>query len=54
MSIEVRHISKAFGEFVALENISLTISNRGARSLTGPVWLWQNYPATRHCGIGKP
>ena len=36
MSIEVRHISKAFGEFVALEDISLTISTGELVALLGP------------------
>ena len=36
MSIEVRHISKVFGEFVALEDISLTISTGELVALLGP------------------
>ena len=36
MSIEVRHISKTFGEFVALEDISLTISTGELVALLGP------------------
>jgi sulfate transport system ATP-binding protein len=36
MSIEVRHISKAFGEFMALEDISLTISTGELVALMGP------------------
>ena len=36
MSIEVRHISKSFGEFVALEDVSLTIDTGELVALLGP------------------
>jgi sulfate transport system ATP-binding protein len=36
MSIEVRHISKAFGEFVALRDVSLTIGTGELVALLGP------------------
>jgi sulfate/thiosulfate transport system ATP-binding protein len=36
MSIELRHISKTFGEFVALEDISLTVSTGELVALLGP------------------
>src|SRR5688500_18229566 len=36
MSIEVRHISKAFGEFVALGDVSLTIGTGELVALLGP------------------
>jgi sulfate/thiosulfate transport system ATP-binding protein len=36
MSIEVRHISKTFGEFVALENVSLTVGTGELVALLGP------------------
>jgi sulfate/thiosulfate transport system ATP-binding protein len=36
MSIEVRHISKTFGAFVALENVSLTIGRGELVALLGP------------------
>jgi sulfate/thiosulfate transport system ATP-binding protein len=36
MSIEVRHISKTFGEFVALADVSLTIGTGELVALLGP------------------
>ena len=36
MSIEVRHISKTFGAFVALENVSLTVGTGELVALLGP------------------
>jgi sulfate transport system ATP-binding protein len=36
MSIEVRHLSKTFGEFVALRNVSLTIGTGELVALLGP------------------
>ena len=36
MSIEVRGVSKRFGDFVALDDVSLAVPDRGVLAVTGP------------------
>ena len=36
MSIEVRHVSKQFGSFQALDDVSLDVASGGLTALLGP------------------
>ena len=52
MSIELRNISKRFGDFVALDNINLHGRDRRAGRAAGPVGLGQDHAAADHRGAG--
>ena len=53
MSIEVRNISKTFGTFAALRDVSLTVATGELVALLGPVGLGQDDAAADHRRAGS-
>lgn len=52
MSIQVKNIHKQFGDFIALDNISLDFPSGELVALLSSIRLWQNLTFAHHRRFG--
>ncbi len=52
MSISIKNVVKKYGNFLALDNVSLEVPDGSLLALLGPSGSWQDVAAAHRCGLG--